>query len=172
MKIRPATVSDALVLAEFNRIAHDKHVEAFPERFRRDTPDQVVADAFAQKLQLPTHYSLIAEEDGPIAALRADFLDIPENWHSVARRVCYLAGIVVLPAYRRQGVARALLETLQREAEARGAMVELDVWAFNAEARQAFSKLGFASVMERMGIPAKRPNQALEPTAAAGRGSS
>jgi ribosomal protein S18 acetylase RimI-like enzyme len=72
----------------------------------------------------------------------------------VAHRVCYLAGIFVAPAYRRQGLARALLAELKRAAAARGVKsIELDVWAFNEQARQAFVRLGFCGVMERMTSP-------------------
>jgi ribosomal protein S18 acetylase RimI-like enzyme len=163
MKIRPATVSDVHALVALNRIVQDMHVNAFPDRFRRDAPQQVVADAFSEKIQSPTSYWLVAEEEEPIAFLSADFLEREESWHSVARRVCYLAGIVVAPAFRRRGIARALFEALQQEADARGMTVELDVWAFNDEAKEAFSRLGFHRVMERMVHPGKMPSQALQP---------
>lgn len=150
MKIRLATVSDVEALVALNRIAQDMHSQAFPDRFRRDAPQQIVADAFAEKIQASTSYWLVAEEDEPVAFLSADFFEREETWHSVARRVCYLAGIVVAPAFRRRGIARALIEALEREADARGTTIELDVFSFNDEAKEVFSNLGFKRVMERM----------------------
>jgi ribosomal protein S18 acetylase RimI-like enzyme len=170
MKIRPATVSDVQALVALNRIVQDMHANAFPDRFRRDAPEEVVAAAFAGMIQSPTSFWLIAEEDEPIAFLNADFCEREESWHSVARRVCYLAGIVVAPAFRRRGIARALLGALQQEADARGTTIELDVWAFNDEAKVVFSKLGFNRVMERMARTGKTPNQALQPTGLLARG--
>jgi GNAT superfamily N-acetyltransferase len=159
MKIRIATVSDVEALVALNRIAQDMHVQAFPDRFRRDAPQQIVADAFAEKIQASTSYWLVAEEDELVAFLSADFFEREESWHSVARRVCYLAGIVVAPSFRRRGIARALIGALQREADARGMTIELDVFAFNDEAKEVFSKLGFKQVMERMAHPGKTPNK-------------
>ena len=165
MKIRQATVSDVPVLVALNGIAQDMHADAFPERFKRDAPKQVVADAFTAMIQSSTSYWLVAEEEQPTAFLSADFCERPESWHSVSRRVCYLAGIVVAPDYRRRGVARTLLAALKREADARGVdCIELDVWSFNDEAREVFSKLGFNRLMERMALSTKGPSRTAEPT--------
>jgi hypothetical protein len=47
---------------------------------------------------------------------------------------------------------------LQREADARGVnSIEVDVWAFNDEAREVFVKLGFRRVMERLTLSAETP---------------
>jgi ribosomal protein S18 acetylase RimI-like enzyme len=163
MKIRQATVSDVPLLVALNRIAQDMHADAFPWRFRRDVPEPVVAGAFAAMMGASSSYWLVAEEEQPIAFLNADFRERDENWCLVSHRVCYLGGIVVAPVFRRRGIARALLAALQREANARGvACIELDVWAFNDEARVAFIKLGFQRLMERMALSVEGPNRAPE----------
>jgi diamine N-acetyltransferase len=168
MKIRQATASDVPSLVALNRIAQDMHANAFPERYRRDAPEQVVAGAFTAMIEASSSYWLVAEDEQPIAFLSADFRVHDESWCLLSRRVCYLAGIVVAPGFRRRGIARALLAALKREADARGvASIELDVWAFNDEAREAFVKLGFQRMMERMALSTKGPNKAscyLEPT--------
>jgi ribosomal protein S18 acetylase RimI-like enzyme len=156
MNLRRAAVSDVPFLVTLNRLAQDLHAQAFPERFRRGAPDQVVADAFTAMLQSPTSFWLVAEQTQPIAFLSAEFRGHEESWCMVPRRVCYLAGIVVAPDFRQQGIARALVVALQQEAQARGVpAIELDVWSFNDEAREAFAKLGFQRLMERMALPAK-----------------
>src|ERR1043166_2352854 len=165
MKIRKATVSDAPVLVRLNQSVQAMHADAFPERFRRNTPDETVERAFGAMIRAPSSYWLVAEEDQPIAFLSAEFRERDESWCFVSHRVCYLAGIAVAPRFRRRGVARALLGELKREADARGvAFIELDVWAFNEQARHVFTSLGFRRVMERMTLTAKGPNRAPEPT--------
>lgn len=156
MKIRKATVADIPVLVALNQNLQNMHAEAFPERFRRNVPAETVERAFRAMIQAPSSYWLVAEEDQPIAFLSAEFREREENWCLVAHRVCYLAGIMVAPPFRRKGIARALLGELRREADARGVTsIELDVWAFNEQAKQAFTSLGFCGIMERMTLGAE-----------------
>lgn len=164
MKIRKATSSDVPLLVSLNRAIQDRHADAFPERFRRDVPEEVVARAFGAMLQAPSSYWLVAEDEQPIGFLSAEFREREPTWCSLSHRVCYLAGIVVAPRVRRKGVARALLGALQREVEARGVgCIDLDVWAFNEEARQAFTALGFRRSMERMTLTAEKPSPTPKP---------
>ena len=161
MRIRPATLSDIPALVALNQIVHGMHAAAVPSTFRPDPPNPVVADAFKAAMEAPSAYWRLAEEGEPVAFLSADFRQRAETWYMLAHGVCYIGGIVVAPRFRRKGIARALLAELKREAVSRGVdRIELDVWAFNAGARQAFARLGFQSVMERMGLPVERPDQA------------
>ncbi|MES2697683.1 MAG: GNAT family N-acetyltransferase [Verrucomicrobiota bacterium] len=155
MKIRRATIADVPVLVLLNRSVHALHVDALPDRFRRDPPTEVVSQAFTTTLAAPSSYWLLAEEQNEIAGfLSAGFLERDESWYSLARHVCYLAGIAVAPHFRHRGIARALVADLQREAAARGASsIELDVWAINTSASEVFSKLGFNDVMRKMTLP-------------------
>jgi ribosomal protein S18 acetylase RimI-like enzyme len=165
MKIRQATISDVPVLVSLNRAVQEMHADAFPEKFRRDAPEEVVARAFGAMIEAPSAYWIVAEEEQPIAFLSAEFREREESWCFVSHRVCYLAGIVVAPGFRRRGIARMLLDALQQEAVARGVKcIELDVWAFNEAAKQVFLKLGFHGVMERMTLSAGRPDKSVQPT--------
>jgi ribosomal protein S18 acetylase RimI-like enzyme len=158
MKIRKATISDVSALVALNRSVQEMHADAFPERFRRNAPDETVERAFAAMIEAPSSYWLVAEEDQPVAFLSAEFRDREESWYLVPHRLCYLAGIAVAPAFRQRGIARALLAELQREAAARGATsIELDVWAFNEQAKRAFTRLGFRGIMERMTLATATP---------------
>ncbi|QDU26840.1 putative acetyltransferase [Anatilimnocola aggregata] len=160
MKIRKATVSDAPALAALNQGMQEMHAQAFPDRFRRDTPAETMERAVAAMIQSPSSYWLVAEEDRPVAFLSAEFRDREESWCLVPHRICYLAGIMVSPRFRRQGIARLLLAELKREAEARGAnWIDLDIWAFNEQAREAFASLGFRTVMEKMMLAADKPSE-------------
>lgn len=159
MKIRPATIADVPELVSLNSAVQRMHVDAFPERFRKDAPDGAVADAFLEMIRSESTYWLVAEE-GPVAGfLSAEFRQRDESWCMKPHRACYLSGIVVLPEFRRRGIAQALLEELKTEASRRDvAQIELDVWSFNEEAKEAFQKLGFHPIMERMIISAARPS--------------
>jgi ribosomal protein S18 acetylase RimI-like enzyme len=158
MKIRKATVADAPALVALNRSVQEMHADAFPERFRRNAPQETVERAFAAMIEAPSSYWLVAEEDQPVAFLSAEFRDRDESWYLVPHRLCYLAAVAVAPAFRQRGIARALLDELQREAAARGAFcIELDVWSFNEQARQAFARLGFRGIMERMTLATTAP---------------
>jgi GNAT superfamily N-acetyltransferase len=56
----------------------------------------------------------------------------------------------ILHAYRRQGVARALVNAALAHAEGAGIReVELASWAFNQSAHEAFRKLGFVPKVVR-----------------------
>jgi ribosomal protein S18 acetylase RimI-like enzyme len=165
MIIRPATLSDLPVLVSLNRMVHGMHAAAFPETFRQNPPDQTVTDAFKAAIEQPSSHWLLAEEDHAVAFLSAEFRQRDETWCLNTQRVCYIGGLVVAPHYRRRGIARALLAELKREASLRGgARIELDVWTFNHEARQAFVRLGFHSVLERMALSASEPSAGPEPT--------
>jgi ribosomal protein S18 acetylase RimI-like enzyme len=159
MEIRQATMADIPVLVALNRIVHTMHVEAFPGTFRRDPPDEVVSGAFKAAMESPTSYWLLAEEERAVGFLSADFRQRGETWHMMAHRVCYIGAVVVEAGCRRKGIARALLAKLKDEARSREVTrIELDVWAFNVEARRAFASLGFRPVMERMALPVEREN--------------
>ena len=163
MKIRPATPTDVPQLVTLNRAVQAMHAVALPARFRSDAPDEVVSRAFTEMLELRSACWLIAEENEPVGFLSAEFRDGEESWCQRPHRVCYLAGIAVAPGSRRKGVARALINELRRETAQRGVReIELDVWAFNTEARAVFARLGFRPLTERLELPIGLP--AREPT--------
>lgn len=166
MRIRQATLSDIPALVGMNRIVHAMHAAAVPRIFRKDPPDQMVADVFKAAIESSSSYWLLAENEEAVAFLSAEFRARAETWYMIPNQVCYLSEIVVAPCFRRNGVARALLAELKREANRRGVTrIELDVWTFNHEARQAFANLGFRSAMERMVLSGEEPNQAVETAA-------
>jgi len=151
-RIRPATLADLPTLVALNAHVQSLHAEALPEQFRASPPTAEVVATFADKLAEPTALWLLAELGGsPCGYLYAQFREHEENWARPARRSCNLAHLAVHPAHRRQGIARALIEAAVAEAGRRGfTRIELDVWSFNTEAREAFGRLGFTTFNERM----------------------
>ena len=158
MNIRTATPSDLPTIVALNRPLHLRHAEAFPNVFRKDPQDALVTEAFRGQMESPNGCWLVAEEDNAVIGfLSAEFRQREDTWCTHFHRVCYLGGIVVDPAFRRRGVARALFTTLKQEATARETtQIELDAWAFNDDAIAAFAALGFQPLMQQMQVVVDR----------------
>jgi ribosomal protein S18 acetylase RimI-like enzyme len=63
----------------------------------------------------------------------------------------YLHHISVRSAFRRRGIGGALLENVRAAGRDVGiALLALDVWSFNEEARAFFRRHGFAPYNERL----------------------
>jgi ribosomal protein S18 acetylase RimI-like enzyme len=150
--IREAGESDAALLAELNRSVQALHVAALPAYFKPADPT-AVADLFRSKLQSGGFCAWIAWVGAvPVGHALGVVRERPENALCKARRFYEIDEIGVSPEYRKQGVARALVERALSEARARGILeVELSSWAFNAEAHAAFRALGFEPKVVRFG---------------------
>jgi GNAT superfamily N-acetyltransferase len=89
----------------------------------------------------PVGYVLIFERHRP---------QTPFCWE---RRWFDLDQICVLPAYRRRGIARALVDEAKRYAARSAAEMTVEAWAFNGSARATFEQLGFAPLSVRFRAP-------------------
>ena len=99
----------------------------------------------------PTNLLQPSTDTGEAAARQAYYAPIkaamPENSFHISR-------LGVLEAYRRRGVARALLDAMIAEARIQGeTRVTLFVWEDNAEGRGFYDRLGFAEA-DRITLPA------------------
>lgn len=86
---------------------------------------------------------------------------------SGARGLWSVSNVAVLPAYRRQGIARRLMEAAIRRALDRGAhRLVLEVSAENEAARRLYHSLGFAEydAIRELLLPRFRWPEQLEPT--------
>jgi diamine N-acetyltransferase len=152
LTVRQATASDAETLAGLNRTVQELHVAHRPDSFKN--PDVAsVADWFRTTLEDSTVRAWIAECDGVAAGyVLAITYDRPENAFRFARRFCEIDQIAVAPAFRRRGIARALVERVFEDARSRAIEdVELTSWHFNTEAHAVFRALGFTQEVTRFG---------------------
>lgn len=126
MKYRNWTYKDILKISELEKTCFSD-----PWNYR------MFADAFSSKL----FHGVLAEENGEIAGYACQTV-LFEN--------AEVDNVAVAENYRREGIARKLLEMLEEEAKARGATVMLlEVRVSNAAAMSLYLRLGYAGVYTR-----------------------
>ena len=108
--IRKATAADAAVLAELNRHVQGLHVNAAPDVFKHPVPEDVAAH-FVERLREKNVWAFIAYEDETaVGYMLALIRERPENPLVRAWRVLLIDEVSVEPAWKGQGVGRALVE--------------------------------------------------------------
>jgi ribosomal protein S18 acetylase RimI-like enzyme len=127
-------------------------VRAVPDVFK-ELDALEVATWFRDELASPHVKAWIAaSNDSAVGYALAVVVTRPETPFNVSRSFYQLDQISVLPHFRRQGVARALIERVIDDARARGLhAVELTAWSFNDAAHSAFTALGFRPMIVRFG---------------------
>ncbi|MHB1313328.1 MAG: GNAT family N-acetyltransferase [Gemmatimonadaceae bacterium] len=152
--IRRATLADVSDLAELNRTVQALHAAQRPDHFR-ESDAETIAGWFADTLSSAEARAWIAEADGkPVAYLLATIKNRAEGPFTRARQFVEVDQIAVLPAHRRQGVARRLVDAVAEDAKIRHlGELELSSWQFNAEAHAAFRALGFEEQLTRFRRP-------------------
>jgi ribosomal protein S18 acetylase RimI-like enzyme len=140
VKIRRATEADEALL------------RAFWEEFEAEVPEPVGAPESWEEEWADTRRDiaagtvLIAEDDeGPVGTARAE---APQHGR------VHVQLVHVRPRGRRQGITKALLAEIAREARERGVEhVTLDVLTSNATARTVWQRLGFEELALYMAAP-------------------
>ncbi len=143
--IRPAVEDDIPALVALNAVVQALHAALSPEIFKPKVDPVELAAFLRGLLDQPSHRLRVATLDGATVGYAwAEVQDRPETPFALARRRLYLHHLSVDPAVRRQGVASALLTSLEDEARAAGlASVVLDAWADNADAQAFFAAAGY-----------------------------
>ena len=120
------------------------HVSALPERFRSLTIE-AARRFFSEIFARPEARVFIAQDsDQVIGYAVAEIEESKGHDFCHPRRVVHVEQLVVAESFRGRGVARSLLLSVDSWAQDLGIdAVEMFTWAFNREARSAFSALGF-----------------------------
>jgi ribosomal protein S18 acetylase RimI-like enzyme len=150
--IRRATEQDADALASLNADVQAIHAAAMPWYFKPPGPATLPPSAVADLLTWPENLVFIAETDSTAAGYAyGQLVRRPETPFHYAHDMMYLHHIGVRPAHRRRGVGAALIGAMRAAATDAGiALMALDVWTFNEEARAFFRRHGFAPCSERL----------------------
>jgi ribosomal protein S18 acetylase RimI-like enzyme len=151
VRIRIASIDDLGTILTLNGFVQRRHAEALPQMFRLPTDSEQSVEAFSAILKAPDNLVLLAENAEPVGYLYAQFQSRPASWVHLEIQVLYIQHMVIAPKFRRRGVGTLLLSGAMDSARSKGInRVELDVWAFNSEAKSFYTKHGFEVFNERM----------------------
>ena len=142
--VRDASEHDLPALVAINEQVQVQHFAERPDQFK--PVDSAATERWLrQALENAAVFVSVAELDGRvIGSLVASRQERAEGLFVHAQVWWYVDQIGVLASYRRRGACRALLERLIGQARDAGVpRIELNSWAFNADAQAAFRKLGF-----------------------------
>ena len=145
--VRRATPADAALLSSLNAEVQAIHAEALPRSFKPPGSQQ-----FTPAVENPDNLIFVAqlgaEPAGYVYASLARHAETPWRY---AYETIYVHQIGVRAAHRRCGVGAALIGAVRAEAASRNvALLALDVWSFNADAKAFFRQQGFAPYQERL----------------------
>jgi len=153
--IRRAESSDIDAVSTLYGVADRFHVEGLPPVYLRP-PAPARSRATLERL-------LADEEDALLVADAAGVLAgvIDAHLRAVAglsQRYADIDTLVVDPAWRRAGVASALVVAVERWAWESGAReVRLDVWEFNSGALALYEGFGYRTITRRLATPLAPP---------------
>lgn len=137
-------VSDPLLLAKLNEQLHNMHVSERADVFKPFDLEAVTA-YFEQCLQKPQYYHPGIILDGKLAGFaQAEVMMRLENAFAYPYRYIHIHQLSVHPAFRRKGIAKALVAAVEKHAAMENiSRVDLTVWDFNEEGIAFYNACGF-----------------------------
>lgn len=142
--VRFAEEKDLDRVNELRKQVNDIHVEGRPDVFKAGFGSEM--RDFAKVIISGENSNIIvAERSGVICGMASvDYANKLETPFGNARRFYHVQEIAVDVKYRRQGVAKELLEFMIADAKKRNlGKIELDVWEFNDSAIEFYQAAGF-----------------------------
>jgi ribosomal protein S18 acetylase RimI-like enzyme len=150
--VRRATAADAELVSALNADVQAIHAAAMPQRFKPPAPAAFPAKEAFALLEKPEGLVFLAYADRqPAGYAYAEVVHRPETSHTFAFAMVQIHHISVASEFRRQGVGSALLGAVRASGLELGiALLTLDVWSFNEDARAFFERNGFSPYIERL----------------------
>lgn len=153
MDIRRARRTDIDLILAMQRRIHAQHLAWDAARWTTMTPIEPAYRAWLERLILDTHdgLAMVASTDDAVAGYLIAEVE-RESTHHWSPEAVYLHDLFVDPAYRRTGIARALVEQLlQWSGEAHPTLqLRLVTANENEAARSFFARLGFRACVVEM----------------------
>jgi ribosomal protein S18 acetylase RimI-like enzyme len=142
--VRFAEEKDLDIINELRKQVNDIHVEGRPDVFKAGFGTEI-RDFAKVIMNGENSDTIVAERNGVICGMVCvDYVNKSETPYSKARSFYHVQEIAVDVNYRRQGVAKELLEFMIADAKKRKlGKIELDVWEFNDSAIEFYQAVGF-----------------------------
>lgn len=149
--VRFARNEDLERVNELRKQVNDVHVEGRPDIFKPGFNEEL-RDHIYEIWEAEDKDIIVAERDGIICGFACvQFVDKPENPFMNARQFYAVDEFGVDEAFRRQGVARELIDFIKQDAIKRGLQkLELNMWEFNKEALAFYEAVGFRTYRRYM----------------------
>jgi len=146
--IRPATAADIPDMVRLRRIMFEAMEEASPAEL--DTAEGVWASYFAEALPSQTFCGWLAvTPDGQVVSTCGVVIDRhPPTPHNLSGRIGYLMNVVTEPDYRRQGLARRIIQAALRWLDEQG--IQRVTLHATESGQPLYQSLGFEPVTSEM----------------------
>ena len=150
--IREARPQDLEGVYTVFNLTNTLHCQVHPEIFQEAVDPNDVKDYILAGIQEENAAVFLAEENARIiGVILAVMCQTPDISILVKRSYVSVENLVVVEAYRQQGIGQALMEQIHLWAQARGIKeIELTVWNFNQGAAAFYEKLGYRMLHHRM----------------------
>jgi diamine N-acetyltransferase len=152
IEVRRATADDAELVSALNADVQALHAAAVPGRFKPPEPDTFPAREVIALLEIPENLVFLAHADRkPAGYAYAEVIRRPETSLTYVYEAVHIHHISVRSDVRRKGAGSALLGAVRAAGLELGiAVLTLDVWSFNEDARAFFRRNGFSPYIERL----------------------
>ena len=144
IETRPARREDLTRINELRRMVNDVHVNGRPDIFKPGF-GQALSDHLYEAFDSDQSDVIVAALDGTIAGFATvQYIRKPETPYTLPRDFYRVEEFGVDAAFRRRGVATALVDYMKDDAREKGFhRIELDAWTFNKGALTFYENAGF-----------------------------
>lgn len=149
--VRYANLEDLPRVNELRKMVNDIHVENRPDIFRSGFCEEM-KERLYQVFEAPESDVIVACIDGFVCGFAVvEYVDMPQSPYKCANRFYQIHEFGVDEAFRRRGVATALVDYCREEAKRLNFdRMELDAWEFNEAAIKFYESAGFLTYRRYM----------------------
>ena len=142
--VRYAERSELERINEIRSMVNELHVNGRPDIFRPGFTDELQKYIY-QKFDSENSNVIAALIDGKICGFAmVEYIDRPASPYRLPQRYAVIDELGVDTAYRRRGIASAIVDFCRQEARRKGYdRIELNMWEFNESALRFYEAVGF-----------------------------
>jgi len=148
-KLRLGTIEDYEQVLPLKIDVHEKHYKAEPG-FYKSSKNVLTKDIYSEEVKKGN--VLVLEDDSRIVgyAFKVE-IDVKDNPLINDQRILFLDDVCIAENERRKGYGKILFKKLEEYAKTNSfKSLELNVWAFNKEAKKFYEKVGMKDTRIRM----------------------